>query len=114
VEKIMNSKKFKLAKEDILPVATGYGGCIATDRIVVDGERVGYMYREKSANPADSGWRFFAGDENSSYMEDTKNHGIYDVNTIANYDESIVPFLKEDIGVRIERGVDGSLSLIVD
>ncbi len=42
-------------------------GCIATDRITVDGLPVGYMYREKpeEGNPFegyDSGWRFTAGD----------------------------------------------------
>lgn len=110
----MNSKIFKLAKEDILPIATGYGSCIATDKIVVDGERVGYMYREDPINKDDSGWRFLAGSEDSAYMTDNSRHGVYNVNTIANYDKSIIPFLKEGVGARIERGMNGLLSLIID
>lgn len=110
----MNSKIFKLTKEQILPLVPGLGGCVATDRIVVDGMLVGYMYREKPLNPSDSGWRFFAGDEDESYMQDAKNHGVYDVNTVANYDRSIIPFLRDDIGTKIGRGDDGLLSVIKD
>ena len=46
-------------------------GCFATDRILVDGEKVGYMYREEPAdgNDWDSGWRFTAGDESQEYMD---------------------------------------------
>lgn len=41
-------------------------GCFATDRILVDGCKVGYMYREEpdsDSSMPDSGWRFNAGDE---------------------------------------------------
>ena len=51
-------RKFKLSAGDIKPVATGYGGCIATDMITVKGLKVGYMYRDRPSNPQDSGWCF--------------------------------------------------------
>ena len=41
-------KQFRLAAAEIKPLATGHGGCIATDRITVNGRRVGYMYREET------------------------------------------------------------------
>jgi hypothetical protein len=99
----MSSKAFRLSKEQIAPIALGIGGCIATDRITVDGCKVGYMYREQPSNHMDSGWRFFAGDENEAYMADTSRHAVYDVNTIANYDPDIVPFLQAEVGSRFER-----------
>ena len=37
-------KKFKLKTSDIKKLAMGYGGCIATDMITVEGNKVGYMY----------------------------------------------------------------------
>jgi hypothetical protein len=101
----MNSKTFMLSKDQIAPIALGIGGCMATDRIVVDGSKVGYMYREPPVNQKDSGWRFFAGDEDASYMADGSHHGVYDVNTIANYDPDIVPFLRAEVGSRFERVV---------
>ena len=51
----------------------GPQGCFATDRILVDGCRVGYCYREEPEEGDenwDSGWRFTAGDESDSYMDD--------------------------------------------
>jgi len=40
----MNVKKnFKLSASEIRTLVTGYGSCVATDRITVDGMRVGYM-----------------------------------------------------------------------
>lgn len=69
------------------------GGAFATDRITVDGEKVGYMYREKVRRQEDSGWRFFAGDENKAYIDDLSHTEIYSVNTVANYDPDIIPYL---------------------
>ncbi len=92
---IMNrqKKKFALTGDQIKPLATGRGGCIATDRITVEGKPVGYMVREETSRPGDSGWCFMAGDETQEYMDDSANHEIYDVNTIANYSPDIVAFL---------------------
>ena len=39
----MSSKVFKLRSDEIAPVAMGLGGCMATDRVLVDGCPVGYM-----------------------------------------------------------------------
>ncbi len=86
-------KKFKLTVDEIRPIAPGYGACFATDHITVDGKRVGYMYHEEPDRPEDSGWRFFSGEETQAYVDDLDNTMIYDVNTIANYDPAIVPFL---------------------
>ena len=99
----MRRKRFKLSAEEIQPLAEGYGACIATDKIVVQGMRVGFMYREPPDNEADSGWRFLSGFESEEYMHDPENHGIYDVNTIANYDPEIIVFLDSDDGVAFER-----------
>lgn len=90
-------KKFKLNKEDIKELLEweGPSGCIATDKITVEGCKVGYMYREKPTDKyPDSGWRFFQGEEDEEYIKDIKNSGIYDLNTICNYDPDIIPLLK--------------------
>ena len=95
-------KKLKLKGEDIKPLLEwdGPSGCIATDKITVEGFKIGYMYREKP-NPKypDSGWRFFQGEESDEYIKDVKNSGIYDLNTLCNYDPSIITLLKSPYGV---------------
>lgn len=105
------NKHFKLSAEQIKPLATGHGGAIASDRITVDGRPVGYMYRTRPINKLDSGWAFLAGDESPEYMNNSANHSIYDVNTIANYDPEIIPLLDAPVGSAFIRTANG---LIVD
>ena len=62
------------------------GGCLATDRILVDGAPVGFMFREDPTDSVSSGWTFMAGDETQDYADDADHWAIYDVNTICNYD----------------------------
>jgi len=96
-------KKYILSEEDIQPLVHGYGGCIASDKITVEGYPVGFMYRQEPLNEIDSGWCFLSGFEHEDYMSDSSNHDIYDVNTIANYDPSIIPLLDSDINRAFER-----------
>nr|WP_285860150.1 MULTISPECIES: DUF2185 domain-containing protein [Paenibacillus] len=88
-------------------------GCIASDRITVDGCKVGFMYREEVFNSKypDSGWRFMAGDEDEEYMDNADNHGIYLVNTICNYDPEIIQFLNYPPGTAFIRDKSGVLVL---
>jgi len=100
---VVKEKSFKLAASEIRQLVPKMGGCFATDRITVDGMRVGFMYREDPDFPEDSGWRFCAGDESDAYMDDSDNHGIYDVNTIANYDPEIISLLESPAGASFVR-----------
>ena len=86
-------KPFRLRAGQIRSIATGFGACIATDMITCGGRKVGFMYREAAEHNQDSGWRFMSGYESDEYMNDADNHAVYDVNTIANYDAEIIPFL---------------------
>lgn len=97
------TKKFKLPPDGIRPLAAGHGRCFATDMIVVRGKPVGFMYREEPDNQHDSGWRFMSGLEDQDYMDEPDNLGIYDVNTIANYDPTIIALLDSPVGSVFER-----------
>ena len=95
-------KNFKLGKNEIKDLARGLGG-LATDRITVDGLPVDYMYREAPAFDVDSGWRFFSGTEDQEYVGNSDNSSIYDINTIVNYDQAIIPYLNLPVGTALER-----------
>ena len=94
---------FKLKKEDIKKIVNINGSCIASNKITVDGEKIGYMYREEPSNEVDTGWRFFSGNENEEYTENADNFNIFELNTICNYDESIIPYLDSNIGTSFEK-----------
>lgn len=103
------AKKFALSPAEIKPLATGKGGCISTDKITVEGRPVGYMVREEPMFPEDSGWAFQAGDETQAYMDDPSNHGVFDVNTIANLSPDIIPLLDTPPPAAFARSASGEL-----
>jgi len=79
------------------------GFCLVSNKITVDGEKVGFMYREKPEDGNDSGWRFLSGTETQEFIDDPHNSKIFDVNTVANYDAAIIPYLKLHYGTELER-----------
>jgi len=93
----MEDKIFCKSIDEVKEIITKpMGYALATDRILVDGMPIGYMYRQQPDNKQDSGWRFFAGDEDEDYLDNPDNIEIMNVNTIAHYDKTIIPFLESD------------------
>lgn len=108
----MSKKKFKLSPEEIKAIITSGGSCVASDKITVEGLPVGYMYQEDPDFDTDSGWRFFSGTEDQDYIDNPDNMMIYDLNTIANYDPSIIPYLDLQFCCELEKDSDGRFNLI--
>ena len=100
--------------KSLLPDWKGADGCIATNRITVEGCKVGYCYREKPDGDWDSGWRFTAGDESEEYMDDPNSAGIYKLNTICNDDSDIIPLLNTPAPCAFERDENGVFQQIKD
>jgi hypothetical protein len=97
------AKKLHLPEDQIQPLVTDMGNCLATDHVTVKGKPVRFMYREEPWNADDSGWRFLSGNESDDEMEDPTNHGLYPVNTIANLDPSVIPLLQQPVGCAFEK-----------
>src|SRR5919106_3080747 len=73
----MKRKTFRLP-EQIARVVPNMGSCLASDRVTVEGLRVGSMVREPSDRADDSGWVFLAGDESQAYLDDPPAPGDRD------------------------------------
>jgi len=85
---------------------TGKGpeGCIASNKITKEGWNVGYMYREQTnSNNPDSGWMFLKGDEDEDYMNNASNFNVFALNTICNYDSTIIQYLDAPTGTAFIR-----------
>ncbi len=111
------NRDYHVKAEDVkhlLPDWEGADGCIATNRITVEGCKVGYCYREEPDGGWDSGWRFTAGDESEAYMDDPNNAGIYKLNTICNDDPDIIPLLNTPAPCAFERDENGVFQQIKD
>jgi len=99
----MKKKGLLINAEDIKDLIPHMGFSVASNAITVEGEKIGFMYREKPDSNEDSGWRFLSGNESQEYVDDEDNSKIMDVNTMANYDPVIIPYLKFPFGTELER-----------
>lgn len=81
------------------------GFCLVSNLICLEGKKVGYMYREELEEDSenDSGWRFLAGTEDQEYVDNEANSKVYEVETIADFDPAIIPYLNFPFGSELER-----------
>lgn len=98
-----NNKKYWLTYESQILTDWSDGPyCYASDSIMVDGKPIGYCYRvepdETDTLGWDSGWRFFAADDDEEYRKNPKNIGNFELNTLCNVDSLILPLLRAPYG----------------
>src|SRR5699024_10800638 len=104
------NKNFNIKRDDMKELLVDWkeaNGCLASNRVMVEGCKVGYFYREKPDGDWDSGWRFTAGDESDDYMNDPNNAGIYSLNSVCNNDIDIMPLLSTPYPCAFERDNNG-------
>jgi len=77
--------------------------CVASKKVTRDGWKVGFMMREEPNDDQDSGWQFYAGDEDSDYLDDYKNIDLCMTNTIAGIDPAIMKHIDSPVGARFVR-----------
>ena len=80
-----------------------FGYVLAPKVLVGNRLKVRFMYREKPDSDHDSGWRFFSGEEDQSYVDNPNNLAIYDVETILAIDRDIEKYLSAPFGSAFER-----------
>jgi hypothetical protein len=109
-----SSKRFFRSASEFRKLVPEMGPCIATDHIVVEGRRVGWMERVEW-HAGGSGWQFYSGLESEEYLDDLEHLDFYAVNTVANYDPDIIPFLDAPVGSAFERDrATGTFRAVVD
>ena len=110
----MTQKQYRLAGTALRRLLRkNRGGGIVSDRISVDGCRVGYMERVEPVSKEDSGWLFAAGDESDAYMADASRMAVFDLNCVANFDRAVVPWLDAAVGSAFAcRTPDGTLERV--
>lgn len=96
----MTGKRYRLEPGDFVAGLADDSPCIASDRILVDGLTVGYLYR------GEWGWNLFSGDEDQGYLDDAANLSLLTLNEAANFDRAIVPYLDAPVGTAWIRAGD--------
>lgn len=99
----MAEKNYKLRPDQIETLVGDIGRCFVSDRVTVEGMKVGYLYREEADFDDDSGWRFLSGTESDEYMNDPAHFSIIPVNVVCNYDADIIDLLDAEEGSEFQR-----------
>lgn len=73
-------------------------------KITEEGWKVGYMERNEPYNEEDSGWSFFAGNENDKYLSDVRNIELISVGNVwQQFDPDIFQYIDMPIGTKLIR-----------
>ncbi|WP_349855031.1 DUF2185 domain-containing protein [Bacteroides cellulosilyticus] len=99
-------------RDEILEGWDEADGCLVSDRVIMDGLPVGYMYRIMPEGVTtfvkyDSGWRFFSEVDDEEYVKNPDAIGIYRLKTICRHCPDILPLLKAPYGTAYRRDKDG-------
>ena len=79
------------------------GYVIISSEVILYRKAIGYFYREEPEEDADSGWRFFSGDESQDFADDAENFMMYNASTIVEFDPAVACHLGEPFPVAFER-----------
>ena len=99
----MSNQELGENQQELKALVPPMGYCKASNKIMIEGMKVGFMYREEPDDNNDSGWRFLSGTENQRYVDDEKNHQKIEVNVVANLDPAIVSYLDRFFETDLER-----------
>lgn len=80
----------------------GKMACVSK-KIMDEGWKIGYMYREEASDESDSGWIFMAGDEDDEYVEDYHNIQLMSIHSVMQYDGTIWKYINNPVGTRLIR-----------
>lgn len=105
-------EKFKLGQDEVKNLIPPLGSCVVSNKITLDGLPVGFMYRDYPEENMDSGWRILSGTESEDYLDNPSNSGIFDLNTVANIDRAIIPYIEMKVGTQLERKA-GSVEFVI-
>lgn len=91
--------------DEIKKMRTLMNQCALVSRkIVEEGWKVGFMYRIKPNNPADSGWVLFAGNEDEHYNLDVKNIALMPLGKVCcELDKDIYKYITAPVGTEFIR-----------
>ena len=102
ITEFQNSKQYMelmINKMNILNNQTAY----LSKKIIEEGWKVGYMYRDEATNESDSGWSFMAGNEDDEFLNDYKNCLLVHVRDVYHLDPDIWNYIDSPVGTELIR-----------
>ncbi len=92
----------------------GAGGCIVSKRILSGESPVKWMFREKSINEIDNGWRFFSSMDDDDYVNNVNNLAVCDFNTVANIEPLVLGYYTFPVGSDLQLAGENGKTVMYD
>lgn len=92
----------------------GAGGCIVSKRILSGESPVKWMFREKSVNEIDNGWRFFSSMDDDDYVNNVNNLAVCDFNTVANIEPLVLGYYTFPVGSDLQLAGENGKTVMYD
>lgn len=80
----------------------GAGGSVVSRRVIEGETPVKWLFRERSLNDSDNGWRFIGADDDQAYVDDPVNMTVVDWNAVATVEPAILPTLTMPVGTDLQ------------
>lgn len=77
--------------------------CVVSKKVTIEGWKVGFMVREEPGDDEDSGWQFYAGDEDDEYTNDVQNIELCRLYSVTGIDPALTDHLESPVGTRLVR-----------
>lgn len=91
--KLFKNENKNLKSVNNQPISFG-NGCVVSKKVFDENYKIGYMKRDfPSGEYPDSCWRFFVGDEDKTYTNDSNNMQIYSLKSVIEHDSDIEKYL---------------------
>jgi len=89
------------------------GGCVVSNNIINGTGKLKWCVRDESANPVDSGWRFFSNIDTDEYLEDAKNMSIWNFDKIVEIEPAVLLIHDMPAGTDVALISDGNRKFFI-
>ena len=93
--------KFK-KKETELPKTHNLGGCLITKSLYEGSSKLKWVFREKSVNPADNGWRAIGDTDTEEYINTPGNNVVVDFDRLVEIEPAVLSIYEMPEGTDLE------------
>lgn len=87
--------------------------CFVTRRVLDEGYRVGYLYREDPDEENDSGWRITSNTETEAYMDESDHVAYVSLGAVLNRDDAFIGLLEQPVGSAFVLDTETGLFMLV-
>jgi hypothetical protein len=90
------------------------GGCVVTKSILEGKSTLKWLFREKSVNSVDNGWRALGDNDTQEYIDDSTNSVVVDFDRLVEIEPAVLSVYDMPVGTDLEFVLEGKCKYFID